>query len=355
MKINFIVPEIVRSGGIRVIFDFANRLTNKGHEVTLYTPVIPFNPFKPSIKFNVFKHQVNFLIKQFWGKPYMPKHIFPYCFKIKAVSAINNFFVDNADAIIATSWVSSHYVNKLAKSKGKKFYLIQDYEIWNSNVKLVDKSYTLPLNRIVIAKHLQYFFKEKFGVDSKVIRYGVNFDFFENKNKTYNNKNKTLLFLDHLLENKNAIAAIDTVKMVKQKYPDIIVKGFGIQRFHEIPGFVEFYENPDDVKIKELYCNSDIYIYPTLFEGCPTTPVEAMACKCAVVANASAEIPYYIKNKETGILANPLKKNELFDGVCYLLENEKELQKISEAGSRSVREIFNWDKSVNELEVLLKS
>jgi glycosyltransferase involved in cell wall biosynthesis len=355
MKINFLVPEIVRSGGIRVIFEFANRLTDKGHDVILYTPVIPFNAYKPVIKPSVLVHQLKYLVRQSFGKPKLPANIFPYRFKIRVLPSINNFFVRKAEAIIATSWTSSHHVNKLDISKGKKFYLIQDYEIWNSNKKLVDKSYTLPLNRIVIAEHLRIFLEDKFGVDSRVIRYGIDFNFFQNCKKEYCKSNRSILFMDHLLENKNAIAAIATIRMLKDKYTDITVRGFGINKFHEMPDYVEFTVNPDDNKIRELYTESDVFIYPTLFEGCPTTPAEAMACKCAVVANASAEIPYYIKDKETGILANPLKQNDLFEGACYLLDNVTVLQEISEAGSRSIREFFNWERSVNELETLLKS
>jgi hypothetical protein len=49
MKINFLVPEIVRSGGIRTVFEYSNRLTKMGHLVTVFTPVIPFNAFLPKI------------------------------------------------------------------------------------------------------------------------------------------------------------------------------------------------------------------------------------------------------------------------------------------------------------------
>ena len=40
----------------------------------------------------------------------------------KYVLSINNFFVKEADAVIATSWPSAYRVNKLNKDKGKKFY-----------------------------------------------------------------------------------------------------------------------------------------------------------------------------------------------------------------------------------------
>ncbi|HAX49970.1 MAG TPA: glycosyltransferase family 4 protein [Ignavibacteria bacterium] len=348
MKINFIVPVIVRSGGIRVIFEFANRLTDAGNDVILYTPIIPFNTYKPAIKKHVLKHQLRYALEQWTGKAKMPADIFKYRFKIKAVPGINNFTIRNADAVFATAWTTAQYVHSLSKAKGKKYYFIQDYEKWNSNIKLVDSSYTLPLNRIVIAKHLNLFLKEKFGSESKVIRYGLDFDTFNNPSKTFG-KPVTLLYMDHQLPNKNAKAAIDTILLIKEKYPGISVKGFGMNIYNSIPDYFEFTKNPDDKKLQELYSTSDIYIYPTLFEGCPTTPLEAMACKCAVVANAAAEIPFYITNKETGILADPLKPEQLFEGVSYLINNPGELKRISQNGYESVTKMFRWDNSVNEL------
>jgi glycosyltransferase involved in cell wall biosynthesis len=355
MKINFIVPEIVRSGGIRVIFEFANKLTLRGHDVLIYTPMIPFNTFRPKIKSYVAKHQLRYFMKQAAGKPFMPGNIFSHNFQIKAVPAINNFFIRNADIMFATSWTSSFHVYKLNNSKGIKFYFIQDYEIWNSNEELVKQSYTLPMKRIVIAEHLQRFLKEKFNSDSEVIRYGLNFDIFNNEAKDYDTKPKSLLFMDHQLKNKNAEAAIKTIVKIKEHFPEVIARGFGMHRYHDIPGFIDFTVNPDDKTLAELYRSSDIYIYPTLFEGCPTTPLEAMACKCAVVANASAEIPYYVKDKESGILADPAKPEELFEGVSWLLNNPEKLSIIAENGYRNAHKLFDWEKSTDKLESILKT
>ncbi len=65
--------------------------------------------------------------------------------------------------------------------KGKKIYFIQDYEIFNSNIKLVDLSYTLPLNRITICTFLRDFLYNKFSVDSKIILNGIDYNIFNYK------------------------------------------------------------------------------------------------------------------------------------------------------------------------------
>lgn len=355
MKIIFIVPEIAISGGMRLIFEISNRLIAKGHSVTLYTPIVPFNPYRGIYNPFYFRYRMKYVIKYYLGRVKPPENIFNKKFEIKYVPFIKNIFVENADAVIATSWTTARYVNELSEKKGKKFYLIQDYEQWKSNVKCVDESYKLPLNRIVISKYLQNLLKEKFGVESKRILIGINTAKFFNEDKKFN-KPRRILFMDHELGNKNVQGAIDTVMRLKQDYPDLNFRAFGVAKHHKIPDFVEFFANSSDETVRKLYCESDIFLFPSLFEGFGGPPAEAMACKCAVVGNAVAAIPEYAINRETAILTDPAKPEQLYEGVKYLLENEEELKRISYAGYEHIRKILNWDVAIEKIEnYLLKS
>jgi glycosyltransferase involved in cell wall biosynthesis len=352
MRINFLVPEIVRSGGIRTVFEYANRLSDSGHDVIVFTPVVPFNPYKPKFPINIIKHQVKYALKQFTGKAFMPPNIYKRRFKIKAVPAVNNFFIPDADAIVATSWTSAYYVNKLNPRKGKKFYLIQDFEVWNSNRSLAENSYRLPLNRTVVSGYLHKLLKEKFNSDSTIISAGVNFEDFYNENKTYN-EIPAILFNDHLLEHKNVSGLLEVIKKLKEKYPALIVRCFGVSKHHEMPEYIEFCRNPDDETLRELYCSSDIFLFASMYEGFGTPPAEAMACKCALVANAVAAIPEYSVHMTSAIHCNPDKPDELFNGVSYLIDNPHELRRISEAGYQSVRKLLSWDTAVEKFVKLI--
>ena len=50
MKITFILPGIGIAGGIRVVFEYANRLQDRGHEVNI---VYPLTPLRIKPKFNL--------------------------------------------------------------------------------------------------------------------------------------------------------------------------------------------------------------------------------------------------------------------------------------------------------------
>lgn len=347
MKINFLVPEIVRSGGLRTVFEYANRLTRLGHEVIVYTPVIPFNAFRPKYPFGIFKHQVKYALKQFTGKPFMPTNIYPYNFRLKAVSAVNNFFIADADAVVATSWTSAYHVNSLGSSKGEKFYLIQDFEVWNSNKERAENSYRLPLNRTVVSKYLHNLLLEKFGSDSTIISAGVSFEDFYIDKKVFN-QNPVIIFNDHQLENKNVKGLLEALVKLKEKYPKLEARCFAVQRYNEMPGWIEFHQNPTDEHLRHLYQSSDIFLFASKYEGFGTPPAEAMACKCALVANAVAAIPEYSAHMESAIHCNPERIQDLVDGASYLIENPTELRRIAEAGYHNVRNLLSWDTAVEK-------
>ena len=349
MKINFIVPEITRTGGIRTVFEYSNRLIERGHDVMLYAPIIPFNPYKRMIVPYYIRYRLKYVKKYITRKKMIPDNIFERKFEIKYVPLIINSFVRKAEVSIATSWTSAFAVNKLNRSRGKKFYLIQDYEVWFSNKKYADMSYRLPLNRIVVSSYLKTLLSEKFGVDSTVIHVGLDYNKFINADKKFTSRKK-ILFMDHMLENKNTEGAILTVKKLREKYSSLEYRCFGINKYHEIPEYVEFIKDPDDRTIVELYCTSDIFIFSSKYEGFGATPAEAMACKCAVVANAVAAIPEYAIDKETAILTDPHDPDGLFRGVCYLLDNESELQRMSIAGYEHIKKVLNWDNAVDKFE-----
>jgi glycosyltransferase involved in cell wall biosynthesis len=352
MKISFIVPEMVISGGMRLIFEYASRLSDRGHIVCLYSPVIPFNPHKYQFRLRYFKYQASYFLKYLSGRIKLPDITNKINFDVKYVPSVRSIFIPDADAVIATAWTTSYYVNKLSEEKGRKFYLIQDHEIWNSNVKYSEKSYLLPLKRIVISGYLKNLLKQKYNADSTLILNGMNFEKYYNNDKKFYTPRR-ILFMDHSLDNKNVEGAIETAVKLKKKYTDIIIRAFGVNKYHQMPEFIEFHSKLSDEEVRKLYCTSDIFIFPSKFEGFGGPPAEAMGCKCAVVGNAVAALPEYAKHMETAILCNPENHNELFEGVCYLIENEDELKRISLSGYEYARKKLDFNRATSELENLL--
>lgn len=335
---------------MNIIFQYANRLLERGHDVELYSPVIPFNLHKNQVKWYYFKYQVKSGLK--WlqkGRKIIPDNMYPYKFRINFVPVMHNIFVRDADVSIATSWPTAYPVYHFSKAKGKKYYLIQDYEAWNSNIKYVDRSYTLPLKRIVCSGHMQKIIRNKFGSECELIYIGLDRNRFNNENKIYNNP-PVITFQDHSLPNKNVEQAVYTAEKLKAEYPDLKFRAFGIRKYHKMPDYIEFTQNPDDKTLTNIYSTSDIFLFSSKYEGFGSPPSEAMACKCCIVANKVAAIPEYSTHMVNAVHADPDDNDGLYKGVKILLENRELIPKLSEEAYKHIRDFMNWDNSIVKFE-----
>lgn len=350
MKINIIITGLFRSGGMRVIFEYANRLQSRGHDVVCFVSLKPYYFMRVGMYENLRKYVSAF--KNYLKRENLLMGLYSHCFDVKWVPCINNCFIRNADVTIATQWPTAYSLSGLDNDKGKKVYFIQDYEAWNSDIQLVNNSYRLNLRRITCSEYLRNLLFNDFGVDSYVVLDGVDFEFFNVHSKKYSN-DKTLTFIDHYLDKKGVTLAIEVVNELHMRYNNLKFLCFGYQKYHSIPNFVTFIENPSDEKIRCIFQNTDIFLFTSLVEGFGLPPAEAMACKCAVVTSKVGAIPEYSVHGKTAIHVNPNNSNEFFEGVCYLLDNESELERISTEGYNMVRSILSWDKSVEKFEKYL--
>ena len=125
MKINFILPLYpwVPMGGYKVVYEYANRLSERGHEVVVvysrnlknsfarrsyYEKIRDFRNYflKPSINW----HQISPKVQQLYVPEILPR------------------FIPSADVVFATSWETVEYVINYSQAKGQKFYFIQSFE-----------------------------------------------------------------------------------------------------------------------------------------------------------------------------------------------------------------------------------
>lgn len=345
MKINFIVPFTYLTGGIKVIFEYCNRLKEHGHQVNIYVPMKAYK-FDNNGLIGVLK-----TIKSSLGntlKRGTKVKWFDLNCEIKLVPYICDRYIEDADICVATAWPTAYDVEKLEKSKGEKVYFIQHYEIWSGNKEKVDNSYKLNLNQIVIANWLKDLMHDKFGKESITIYNGIDEKEFYYGNK--DNKNHlTISMLYHKLEWKGFREGIKAIELVKKKYPNVKVKAFGIMAGDDIPDYIEFYENPSREELKQIYIDSDIYVFPSRNEGWGLTVIEAMACKCAVAGTNTGAISEVGIHNENCLISEPMDIEGLSDNIINLIEDDQLRNNISQ-NAFDLALGLEWNKSVNKME-----
>lgn len=335
------------TGGVAVVLEYYRQLTSMGHDVNIIYPLFPYREYlRDRPVWKRLPAQIKWFLSNLRSNKRTISH-FMEDIPVKPVIKINSASVPDADAVIATAWPTAYDVNKLTGKKGCKFYLVQGYEIWYGSVKETDNSYRLPLNIITVAPWLTELMKEKFGRnDVTEIHNGLRLDRFYPPTVKNFDKQSILLMAGNL-ELKGTKDAIGALTIIKERCPNAEIKMFGMCAKPDAPFDFEYYENPPYETLLSLYQNAAVFIFPSHGEGWGITPMEAMACKCALVAANVGCIPV-INNGENMILAEVKNPKSIADGVIKLFEDRALMERIAEQGLKRIQK-QDWTKSAQSL------
>jgi glycosyltransferase involved in cell wall biosynthesis len=263
----------------------------------------------------------------------------------------------DGDVVLATAWPTAYTVSGLSEQKGKKAYLIQDYEVWNeAQAHSVDQTFSLSLNLIVISSWLRGMVQQVSGRpmdEIAMVFNGIDLQQFHNPAKVFH-RPRRILMVYREARRKGIADGIRAFELARERHPEIQLVMMGLRRGADVPQYAEFHENPAQDELREIYSSCDILVFPSWQEGCGLPPMEAMACQCAVVATNVGAIPDYAVAGKTALISEPRDPEALAQNTIRLLDDEAELRRISRAGYEHVQQ-FTWERATDKLEQVLAS
>ena len=269
------------------------------------------------------------------------------------IPIVSNHYVPDSDIIFATAWITAKCVLKLNQSKGIKFYFIQSLETWWGHEKEVVETWKYPMNKIVISQWLANY-ANQLGEKCTYIPNGLNFNEFGLDIDINKKPHKSILMLYHILEVKGTMYGLEGIYKLKEIYHDITFNLFGVEsRRRGLPDWIIYHYRPNKQKLRELCNKSSIFISPSIFEGFPLPPAEAMMCGCALVATDIGGHKEYCIDKKTALLV-PIKSSiSIFEKTELLIQNNLLRIKIAENGNEFIKR-FTWESTINRMENTLK-
>lgn len=359
MRITFILPGYSRKpiGGFRVVYEYANHLVARGHEVTVVHPNRLPNwslPAPPHLYQRLrrkagYVRNLIFLPKVRW-QPIDPRVQMLY------VPEPTARYVPDADAVFATWWATAEIVLTYPPNKGEKFYLIQHYEVCSGPKERVDATWRLPLYKVVIAKWL---FEKglEIGVPPNemiLIPNGINHALFRLM-EPIDKRSMRVAMMYSDTQWKGSADGVKAIGLAKKEISSLNAVLFGVKgRPKWLPGWIEYIQNPpQSFLVKQIYNKSSIFLSSSVAEGFALPPAEAMACGCAVVATDSGGIREYAEHGKTALLSPPRHPEALAKNLLRLLEDDNLRIQLAMAGYKCIQE-FTWDRSTDLLEQFLR-
>ncbi len=340
-------------GGYKIMFEYANRLMERGHEVNIlwnYKDKFKKWPF-------IYNHKVikDSIIKMF----YLGKKVawFPVDDRIKQIEFIDGLRskdVPDADIVIATAASSVEDVISLPDSKGKKCYFVQGVENWTISKDELAQTYRGFGLIIAISKWIKDNIFELSGEEAIIIPNGINNEEFYVTNAPKNRSGDTIAMLYHTHEMKGSRYGIEALNIVKAKYPNIKATIFGASpRPSDLPKWIKYIKNANHQQLLDIYNDSSIFLCPTINEGFGLTGAESMACGCALVSADYQAVHEYAVDGKNSLLCQVKNSESLASGIEELLLDNNKRIKLAEQGVYDIQNNLKWNNSVTLFENVL--
>ncbi len=268
------------------------------------------------------------------------------------VPSLHQRFIPNADAVVATAWQTAEWVANYPYGNGKKYYLLQHWENWgNVSEERLTNTWRLPLNKIVISRWLE---KKAESLCEKAlyIPNGLNFNAFGVDKPIDARVPASVMMLHHEQEWKGSADGLAALMYVKQQIPNLTVTLFGVSKRPVLPDWIDYYSNPEQSKLRQLYNEASIFLTPSWSEGWGLPASEAMMCGDAVVATDIGGHREFCINEVTSLLSSPRNPEALANNILRLIEDQSLRVSLAHGGHQHIQQ-FTWEKAVESFEATL--
>ena len=356
MYISFILSSLYLSGGVRVVIQYANRLTKRGHHVSL---IIPNGTVDPQIE----------------------QEIDPYINIIKTKSSLDNktnlfklfrlswemaVVVPHSDVIIAThtpTTVVSFIADKLL-NRGKIIWYYMDYkemfdgrpiERWLLRNALKWHDYAITFSEACV-QELHSFCSGKIiniglGLDTKDL-YHPNQD--AKKIVYASPEKKVIFFLGDSRPRKGMADFLIAAERVFASETNLVL-WIATKEKTTIQTSVPYrvFIRPTDYDLVSLYSASDIFVSASWYEGFGLPPLEAMACGGAVVTTNSRGVMEFAEDGNNCLVVPPRNPEALAEAILRLLSKPDLADKFRKNGPITASR-FDWESAIDRFEAALE-
>lgn len=328
MKIVFPVISLETGGGSRFIYQLANNLQDKGHDVEIVIP----------------------------NKGAL---VWPVRTKVTRVQDLNPGVIPAADFILPNFFPTVYPA--WASGKGQVVRLSLGYEpLWVTEAEVAKQTYLIGAPVISISQWHRLVLLEHAGVDSTVIAGGVDTSVFHPYPKLSRQTGEKNIF--YIMRSKshgytwkgsdNFLEAVRRLQSLKPNFGINIVdtEGSGL----EISASYAIQRANNDVEMARLYAQADLYVFTSYFEAFGLPPLEAMACGTAVVTTDCGGMRDYARHGENCLIVPPSDVGELTSAIYRLLSNDQERERLAMAGYHS-SQAWTWKRTADQVEAFLYS
>lgn len=360
MRITFLLPCIGISGGIRVVFIYAQYLSQMGHQVLVVS--IPQKPLN-------FKEKLMFLLKGkgiFSAKTNIPSYFDHIDVPHKVIDRyrpIIDFDLPDADIVIATWWETAEWAIKLSPKKGVKVYFIQHHEVFDYFSQEIQEraraTYLLPFYPIVVSQWLADLMQNIYGIKKlSLVPNSIDTSlFFAPERGKMPIPTVGMYYAQPRWKGTDIV--LKAISLAREKIPNLQIVAFGEMEpqssgeLHLLTG-TSYTRLPAQEKLREIYGQCDVWIFGSRLEGFGLPILEAMACRTPVIGTPTGAAPELLADG-TGILVKSEDPQDMANAIIRVYQMSEEEWKNMSQKAYDKAKSYSWDDATKLFERALNT
>ncbi|NWG34858.1 MAG: glycosyltransferase family 4 protein [Chloroflexi bacterium] len=321
LKIAYVIPGTAISGGVAVVCEHANRLIQRGRDVSIISE-------DNLDRISWFPHQ---------SVPVIP---------------ISQITEGAYDILVATGWTTAYTVQTLEADR--KFYFVQSdesrfYPAGDFRAKRARKTYAMDFEFITMAGWIRTWLKNEYGKDAPVVPNGIN---------------DRLLFPDEPLEKKGSRVRVLLEGAINMPYKGMRDAFAAVRDLDCEVWCVSSSGKPEPDwkcdrflgkvpfgRMRHVYSSCDLLLKMSRIESFCYPPLEMMACGGTAVVGKVTGIEEYIVDGYNALVVEQGDVQGAREAVKKLIENETLRRELTVNGGKTAQK-FRWDSSIDILETI---
>jgi len=324
LRVVYVTEDMGVGGGHRVIFEQANRLAARGHDVSIFTLGEPPHWFELDVSVRRFKNYRRMLAA------------------LEPLAAIK----------VATWWNTAAPVWLAGVRNGIRAYFVQD----------IETSYYPHHERVRVAVLASYQHEfaylttsgwnrdrlRELSLDAAIVPPGVDLDTFHTRAQM-RRRHDMLLALGRTNPLKNYPLTLAAWHALGEPRPELRLFGIEPELAGE-PG-ISYECGPSDDRVAELLCEASVFVQTSTHEGFCLPLLEAMACGTPVVCtDADGNRDFCVDG--VNCLMVPPRADAVAAAIARLLADVDLRERLAQGGLRTAAE-HAWEAQIDRLERFL--
>lgn len=343
MRIVFVEPGASPKpvGGTRVIYEQANRLAERGHDVTVIHPV-KLEPARKAAKaLRLWVRYQSWRGSGKW-KPSRWMRVDPRVRMLWTPDLATERF-PTADVVIATTWNTVAPILALPRDRGRRVFYAQHWDFGFGPEEGIKAAWAGADHRIVI-NHKADEASKAIGFASVRVPNGLDPTAFGLDTPLALRDPTHVAMLYHPASHKGGADGLKALAIAKQSAPGLTAELFGGTEPPALPDWIAYRSGLTDVELRALYNRASIFISASANEGWGLAPCEAGFCGCAIAVSDNFGHREFAVDGETALVSPAGDVEILAANIIRLTKDAALRERLNDRLRRKLHE-FTWARS----------